>query len=129
MKFLNDFITQTDPSQAILYPQLKCSVSEARILQHLTIAFLRGDEDMNVRDVLMALFGQEKEPYSHLEHIHEIRHLLELGWLSQVEMFPMILSKVALLELLSTNVALSSSFLKLLEVGEVAFNLPEIAPY
>ncbi|MDE7174383.1 MAG: hypothetical protein K2N70_08595 [Helicobacter sp.] len=70
MKFLNDFITQTDPSQSILYPQLKCSVNEARILQHLTIAFLRGDEDMNVRDVLIALFGQEKEPYSHLEHIH-----------------------------------------------------------
>ncbi|MDE7316429.1 MAG: ATP-binding protein [Helicobacter sp.] len=129
MKFLNDFITQIDLSQATLYPQLKCSLNEARILQYLTIAFLRGDEDMSVRDVLIALFGQEKEPYAHLEHIYEIRHLLELGWLSQVEMFPMVLSKVALLELLSTNIALSSSFLKLLEVGEVAFNLPEIAPY
>lgn len=122
-------MTQTDISQSLIYPHLKCSYDEARILQHLTLAFLRGEEEVSVRDTIIVLFGDETNQYAHLEYLHGIRNLLELGWLIQVEVFPVALSKIVLLELLSTNIALSNQFLQLLEVGEVAFRLPETVPY
>ncbi len=129
MKFLIEFVQQKDVENTAIFPYLKCSADEARILQYLTIAFLKGEEGLCVRDIITALFASPEESYQYLLHLENIKHLLELGWISQLEILPAVLSKIALLELLSTSITLTDSFLKLLEMGEVVFELPEIVPY
>jgi len=71
----------------------------------------------------------KSEKYEHLDHLKELKLLLELGWLHQQSFTPMKISEVTPLELLNTAVGLTPAFLKLLQDGTLDSDLPDIKPY
>jgi len=73
------------------------------------------------------LFSNKK--YDYLDHLGEIKNLLELGWLNQQSFTPVKISDVTPLELLNTSVGLSASFLKLMQDVTLDMDLPDIKPY
>ena len=88
---------------------------------------MQGQDDVLVLELLQELYGDED--YKYLEHLKEVKLLLELGWLHQQSFTPMKISEVTPLELLNTAVGLSPSFLKLLQEGTLDSELPDIKPY
>ena len=54
---------------------------------------------------------------------------MELGWIVQANFISTKISEQSQLELINTAISLSSSFLKLLEVGSLEMILPEIKEY
>jgi len=88
---------------------------------------VQGQDDVLVLELLQDLYGSEK--YEYLNHLEEIKILLELGWLHQQSFTPIKISEVTSLELLNTAVGLSPSLLKLLQDGAVDVDLPDIKPY
>ncbi len=107
--------------------QLKCSKTEAEMLQYLSKMYMQGQDDVLVLDMLQELY--ETEGYKHLVHLEETKNLLELGWMHQQSFTPMKISDVTPLELLNTAVGLTPSFLKLLQEGSLEPDLPEVKPY
>jgi SpoVK/Ycf46/Vps4 family AAA+-type ATPase len=110
-----------------IYLQLKCTIDEALILQELTKQYIGGATTMVVVDLLSEFYNIQK--LEHLDNIHHIKNLLELGWIVQNSLMPVKVSEISTLELINTNISLSSSFLKLLEVGTLDMVLPEIKEY
>ena len=127
MKNVINFIEHEDVIQSELFSQLKCSEAEVKILQQLVKKFLQGNEDMLVLEVLQDLYGAED--YTYLEHLTDIKVLLELGWINQRTFTPIKISEVINLELLNGVVGLTSSFLRLLEEGSLELSLPDVKPY
>jgi len=127
VKYLVEFVERGDVEQSTIFAQLKCGVEEARILQAMARRYITGQEDSGVLELLQELFG-EKE-YSYLAHLELIKNLLELGWVAQQSFTPLKVSEACNLELLNTQVALSTPFLRLLELGSLEMTLPEIKPY
>ena len=127
MKTLVNFLDAKDASKSEIYIQLKCSDIEAKILQHLTLKYMEGQDDLLVLDLLQDLFPSEK--YEYLEHLSQIKNLLELGWLNQQSFTPVKISDVTPLEVLNTSVGLSASFLKLMQDVNLDVDLPEIKAY
>ena len=127
MKYLINFLEAKEVTSSEVYSQLKCGEEEAKVLQLLTQKFIGGNEDMLVVDILQSLYGEEN--YSYIQHLGLIKTLLELGWVTQHSFTPMKISEVTELELLNTAVALTPSFLRLLEEGSFEMNLPEVKPY
>ena len=107
--------------------QLKCSKSEAEMLQYLSKMYTEGQDDVLVLEMLQALY--ETEEYKHLAHLEEIKNLLELGWLHQQSFTPIKISDVTPLELLNTSIGLTPSFLRLLQEGSLESDLPDVKPY
>jgi len=110
-----------------IFLQLKCNLDEAMILQELTKQYVNGAISMMVVDVLGEFYDVCK--FEHLEKIGLIKNLLELGWIVQNNLLPVKVSELSNLELINTSISLSSSFLKLLEVGTLDLVLPEIKEY
>jgi len=127
LKTLVNFLDAKDASKSEIFSQLKCSDAEAKVLQHLTIKYMQGQDDLLVLELLQELFPSKK--YAYLEHLGEIKNLLELGWLHQQSFTPVKISDVTPLELLNTAVGLSPSFLKLMQDVNIDIDLPEIKPY
>ncbi|WP_345993318.1 ATP-binding protein [Sulfurimonas sp. HSL-1716] len=127
MKNVINFIENDDVAKSELFAQLKCSESEVKILQQLVKKYLQGNEDMLVLDILQDLYGSEN--YEYLDHLADIKVLLELGWINQRSFTPVKISEVTSLELLTGVVGLTSSFLKLLEEGSLEMSLPDVKPY
>jgi AAA+ superfamily predicted ATPase len=127
LKYLINFLEAKEVTSSEVYSQLKCGVEEAKVLQLLTQKFIAGNEDMLVVDILQSLYGEEN--YGYIQHLGLIKTLLELGWVTQHSFTPMKISEVTELELLNTAIALTPSFLRLLEEGSFEMNLPEIKPY
>lgn len=127
MKYLINFLETKEVTSSEVYSQLKCGEEEAKVLQLLTQKFIAGNEDMLVVDILQSLYGEEN--YGYIQHLGLIKTLLELGWVTQHSFTPMKISEVTELELLNTAIALTPSFLRLLEEGSFEMNLPEIKPY
>ena len=127
MKSLVNFIASKAIEKSIIFEHLKCSKVEATILQYLTKKYMKGEDDVAILEVLQELFTRDN--YEYLEHLFEIKELLELGWLQQQSFTPIKISEVASLELLNSAVGLSPSFLKLLEMGTLESDLPDIKPY
>lgn len=115
-------MTKTD-----VFSQLKCDEEEVKVLQLLAKKFIGGNEDMLVVDILQTLYGEEN--YTYIKHLGLIKTLLELGWVTQHSFAPLKISDVTQLELLNTAVALTGSFLRLLEEGSLEMSLPEVRPY
>ena len=88
---------------------------------------MQGQEDVLVLELLQDLYSSED--YEYLNHIFELKNLLELGWLHQQSFTPLKISEVTPLELLNTAVGLTPSFLKLLQEGTLEVDLPEVKPY
>ncbi len=127
MKTLVDFLQTKEIEKSQIFLQLKCSAHEAIKLQYLAKKYMQGQDDVLVLDLLQDL--HEGDNYEYLDHLQEVKILLELGWLHQQSFTPMKISEVTPLELLNTAVGLSPSFLKLLQDGTLEYNLPEIKPY
>ncbi len=127
MKTLVNFLDTKDVSKSQIFAQLKCSDAEAKVLQFLTSKYMQGQDDQSVLELLQELFPSKK--YNYLEHLGEIKNLLELGWLNQQSFTPVKISDVTPLELLNTSVGLSASFLKLMQDVTLDMDLPEIKPY
>ena len=127
MKNLVNFLSTKDIEKSDIFIHLKCSSTEAKMLQYLTKKYMQGEEDVLVLDLLQELFKSEN--YEHLDHLKELKLLLELGWLHQQSFTPMKISEVTPLELLNTAVGLTPAFLKLLQDGTLDAELPDIKPY
>lgn len=127
MKILVDFLSKKKVEDSEIFAHFKCNTSEAQILQYITKRYMQGEEDVVVLDLLKDMF--EKTEYMHLEHLKELKNLLELGWLHQQSFTPLKMSEVTPLELLNTAVGLTPSFLKLLQDGSLDLDLPDIKPY
>ena len=127
MKYLVEFVERGEVEQSTIFAQLKCGVEEAKILQAMARRYITGQEDSGVLELLQELFGEEE--YGFLSHLDQIKNLLELGWIAQQSFTPLKVSEACNLELLNTSVALSTPFLRLLELGSLEMTLPEIKPY
>lgn len=127
MRFLIDFLEAKEVAQTKIFSQLKCEVDEANILQLLSQKFIGGQEDYIVLELLQELYGTEE--YAFVNHLEQIKSLLELGWITQNSFTPLKISDLSHLELLNTAVALTPSFLRLLEEGSLEMTLPDIKPY
>ncbi len=127
MKFLINFLEAKDVSKADVFSHLKCHKDEAHILQILCRKYVNGQEDVVVIDVLQELFGDKE--YRYINKLHHIKTLLELGWITQHSFTPLKISDVTHLELLNGTIAVTASFLRLLEEGSMEMALPEIKPY
>jgi len=127
MKSLVNFIAIESVEKSMIFEHLKCSKVEAAILQYLAKKYMNGEDDVLILEILQDLFTRDN--YEYLDHLFEIKELLELGWLHQQSFTPIKISEVASLELLNSAVGLSPSFLKLLEMGTLESDLPDIKPY
>ncbi len=127
MKQLIDFIEKNNVEESEIYPHLKCSKDEAILLQRLAQKYIMGQDDIVVVDLLQDIYGTEN--YVYVNHLKTVKVLLEMGWITQHAFTPPKLSEITLLELLNSAIALTSSFLKLLEEGTLEMVLPEIKPY
>ena len=127
MKTLVNFLSSTAVENSEIFVHLKCDETEAKVLQALSKKYMQGEDDVLVLDLLQELYTAQN--YEHLEHLKEIKNLLELGWLHQQSFTPMKISEVTPLELLNTAVGLTPSFLRLLQEGTLESELPEIKPY
>lgn len=127
MKYLLDFINSKDISKAKVYPHLKCTLEEAKILQNLTKKYIEGTEEVSVIDLLTEIYGDEN--FRYLEKLPLIKNLLDLGWIVHGSFSNIKTNESTTLELLHSNITLSVPFLKLLEEGNLELVLPEIKPY
>ena len=127
MKYLINFLEAKDVTRSEVYTQLKCSEDEAKVLQLLSQKYIAGNEDMLVVDILQTLFG--KKNYTYINHLGLIKSLLELGWVIQHSFTPLKINDITELELLNTAIALTTSFLRLLQEGAFELELPESKPY
>ncbi|MEA3523392.1 MAG: ATP-binding protein [Campylobacterota bacterium] len=127
MKQLIDYIKQKNVEDAEIYSHLKCNKEEALILQKLSQKYIAGQDDVLVVELLQDIYGSDD--YVYINHLHVIKTLLELGWITQQSFTPPKIRDITLLELLNSSVTLTHSFLKLLEEGTLEMKLPEIKPY
>ncbi|QOP46381.1 ATP-binding protein [Sulfurimonas paralvinellae] len=127
MKTLVNFLNTQDVAKSDIFIHLKTSVAEANILRTIAKKYVEGQDDVLVITLLQDLYGDKN--YDHLDHLIEVKNLLELGWLHQQSFTPMKISEVTPLELLNTAVGLTPSFLKLLQDGTLDLDLPDIKPY
>ncbi|MCT7912081.1 ATP-binding protein [Arcobacter lacus] len=127
MKEVINFIKAKNIEETTFFAQLKCSVEEAKILQFMSKEFVNGRDTLCVIDILTEFYDTKN--YEHLEKLDLIKSLLEFGWLIQVSFDQVKLSEASKLELINSNVSLSSAYLKMLENGSSDFVLPEIKNY
>ncbi|MDR0468214.1 MAG: AAA family ATPase, partial [Campylobacteraceae bacterium] len=127
MKYLVDFLEKADVEKAEIFLHLKCSQEEAKILKFILRNYLEGNIEVSVNDILQEIFGEEK--YKALEKIGLVKNLIDLGWITQNNFSQIKISEYSLLELYSSSISLSHTFLKLLEDGNLEMILPEISPY
>ena len=127
MKSLIDFISAKTVEKTMIYEHLKCSKVEASILQYLAKKYVKGEDDVLILEVLQELYPGNK--YEYLYHLDELKDLLELGWLHQQSFTPIKISEVTSIELLNSSVGLSPSMLRLLQMGTLESELPDIKPY
>ena len=127
MKILVNFLNTEDVSKSDIFLHLKTSAAEANILRYIAKKYVEGQDDVLVITLLQDLYSADA--YAHLDHLVEVKNLLELGWLHQQSFTPIKISEVTPLELLNTAVGLTPSFLKLLQDGTLDLDLPDVKPY
>ena len=127
MKNLVNFLSQKKIEKSDIFIHLKCSDTEAKMLRYLTQEYMKGQDDVLVLELLQELYSVDD--YEYLEHLSELKNLLELGWIHQQSFTPLKVSDVTPLELLNTAVGLTPSFLRLLQDGSLESDLPDIKPY
>lgn len=127
METLINFLETKDVEKSQIFAQLKCSKAEALLLQALVKRYMQGEDDVLILDLLRELYGEKK--YEIVNHLKEIKLLLELGWLHQQSFTPIKISDVTPLELLNSSVGLSPSLLKLLQDATIDGDFPDIKPY
>ena len=127
MKNVILFIKSKNIETLDIYTQLKCSIEEIKILQYLTKQYILGIDSLVIIDILSEFYDTKK--FKHLENLYHIKNLLEYGWIIQNNFSTTKISDLSQLELINNVISLSSSFLKLLEVGSLELVLPEVKEY
>ena len=127
MKTLINFLQTKEMKESQIFSHLKCSDTEAIMLQYLANKYIQGQDEVLVLELLQDLYDEKN--YLYLHHLSEVKLLLELGWLTQQSFTPVKVSEVTPLEILNTAVGLSPSFLKLLQDATLESELPDIKPY
>jgi len=127
LKTLVNFLKTKDVEKSDIFIHLKTSVAEAEMLRYIAQKYVEGQDDVLVLTLLQDIYGSKD--YEHLDHLIELKNLLELGWLHQQSFTPLKISEVTPLELLNTAVGLTPSFLKLLQDGTLDLDLPDVKPY
>jgi len=127
LRYLVDFLENKNLDKSIIYEHLKCSDEEVQILQKMTLEYIKGNGEVIVLDTLVSLFTNKE--YMHLSKLSLIKSLLDQGWITHGSFVNLKMSELANIELLNSSIALSSSFLKLLEDGSLDMELPEITSY
>lgn len=122
-----DFIEREDIEHSIIFPQLKCSKGEGEILRYMAKKLVEGDSHFLVSQIIEDVF--EKKGFSALEYLPNMKNLLEFGWVIEHTLLGYRVNEVINLELLNSSISLSSTFLKLLEHGELGLDLPDVSPY
>lgn len=127
MKYLIDFLENSNIEKSEVFQHLKCTNEEAEVLKLILKNYIDSNMEINASEVLNELFGKEK--YEVLSKISLIKNLIDLGWIVQNNFSQIKLSEYSLLELYSSSISLSQTFLKLLEDGNLDMILPEISSY
>lgn len=79
MRIIIDFLENKNVEKTKIFGHLKCSKTEAMMLQNMAKKYVQGEDDVLVLEVLQELFDTDE--YEHLNHLKEVKNLLELGWL------------------------------------------------
>jgi len=127
LKTLVNFLSSKKLEKSDIFLHLKCTSTEAKLLQYLSLKYVSGQDDVLVIELLQDLYKTKE--YEHLNHLKEVKNLLELGWLHQQSFTPLKISEVTPLELLNTAVGLTPAFLKLLQDGTLDLDLPDVKAY
>ena len=127
MNNVTNFLKSTEVENLEIFAQLKCTHEEAKILQFMLKQYVSGAETLSVIEVLGEFYNIAE--LGHLDKISLIKNLLELGWIVQNNFNHIKISEISKLELINTNVTLSTAFLKLIEDGNLELALPEIKEY
>lgn len=129
LKYLLEFLDIKNVEEAEIFTQLKCSKEEAEILKFLTKEYLNGSSEMTVYDLLMTMYETKEEDYSYVEKITLVKNLVHQGWIVLHTFHHTKTSELSQLEVLHLSVSLSTSFLKILEKGNLDLIMPEIKAY
>ncbi|WP_233707647.1 ATP-binding protein [Helicobacter aurati] len=111
MEFLINFFANENIENTNLFSLLNCSKHEATLLREMVYCFFKGESVIEIATFLENLYsvrGLEILPY-----LKEIRHLIELGWIRNID------SIESTLELRNANISLSPALLCLLEDGQI----------
>ena len=127
LKNLINFLENKDVSKSNIFSELKCSLEEAAILQNLTLKYIEGLEEVTVSSLLKEIYSLKD--YEHIKKIYIIKNLLESGWLVRNTLINQKTKELSNLELLHSNISLSSTFLKLLEDDNNNIELPKDEAY
>ncbi len=127
MKKLINFLENNDITKTTIFYELKCSLEEAVILQNLTLKYIEGIEEVTVSSFLQEIYSSKE--YEHIKKIYIIKNLLESGWLIRNTLINQKTKELSNLELLHSNISLSSTFLKLLEDDNSNIELPKDEAY
>ena len=124
--FLN-FVDAKKVENSTVYPHLKCTAQEARLLQILCRRYAAGRDEVPVLELLQEEFGQAYKDY--IPHLPLIKNLIDMGWLMPMSFMNARTADVMLLELLALSVTPTMVLLRLLEEGSLELTLPEVKPY
>ncbi len=127
MKYLVDFLKSKNVADSVIFPHLKCSLEEAKVLKNLTQKYIDGMEDISVSSLLKEIYPSEN--FEYIYKVDIIKNLLGLGWIVKSSIDELKNFKSSLPELLNADISLSQTFFKLLEEGDFVFELPEKTPY
>jgi ATP-dependent 26S proteasome regulatory subunit len=127
MNHFIDFIQNDAVEKTTVFPHLKCTPQEGRVLQALCRRYADGRDEVPVLDILQEQFGDAYDAY--IPKLPLIKHLIEMGWVMPVSFMNARGADVSLLELLSLSISPTMVLLRLLEEGSLEMSLPEIKPY
>jgi len=127
LKYLINFIQSKNIKDANIYKHLKCNKSDAKLIRYICIGYVKGIEEIPVLDMLRDYYSDKS--YNYLTKLHQVKKLLDLGWITQVSFGQIKAHETSQLELLNTSVTPSMALLRLLEDGSLEVLLPEVKPY
>ena len=130
MNDLKDFLASKELSKSQILAHLNLNENEMLILKELCRHYIQANAYHNVYNLLISLFGAEK--YAYLDHLSELKHLIELGFV--VQSYSVFKNsdynkdKGSILGLLQVDVSLSEQFLELLE-GNTSLDMSQKGAY
>jgi len=127
LKYLIDFIESKNVRHAQIYGHLKCSKAEAELVRFVCRGYVKGMEEISVLDMLRSNFSDNN--YTYLKKLSLVKHLLDLGWITQISFGQVKAHETSQLELLNASVTPSIALLRLLEEGSLEIQLPDVKPY
>lgn len=125
MKNYIDFVSSKDLSKNKFAQSLECGIDELQILQYMAKSLLENQISILTSTLIINVFN--KEALEATKYLESIKTLINLEYLYVTN--DIVNSEILLLELLNSHVALTPSFLKLLEKSKTSFTIPKITPY